>query len=847
MRAPSGLGWSKNKVKKIPIVRNFAQTTKRKVAIKRPLSTASLPSPNDRGQEHHSNPNQLSPRYDPLQHSNQYQYHDQGPKQLLKQNQLLKQYVEQHRKQDLTASFSSDSTASTAKVLARQTRNAMHSWIQFITTPTVDTPGTGLLLHFDDKRYIIGNIHEGLSRACLQMGVKFVKVSEILITGKTEWENIGGLMGCIMTLADITTASHADLPNKNSERKDTNPSLTIHGGDNITHTLATGRRFIFRKGMPVQVKEYLETGAKHKSGHDWEPDWADHNLQMWAMVIEPSSVEKPTSFAESKSPGKRSFDDFAREDSPPNESALVTESREFPPSFGKEVCANVLVDMFASSWQKDSFEEVTLAEVAMPAQLFVRNKDTKEIEPYTSLPTGEGPVPDTKFLVRKPWPLAATLPPTKPSHSAMSYIIRCQQRRGKFLVEKAKALNLPVGPLRNDLARGLDVQLKDGTIITPEMVLDKARDGKGVVVADLPSQDYIHGLVGRPEWKAVEVMTGVEAVIWILGSGVSQNEELQNFIHDHKHLKHIISSPDHCPNYLAFSSSAAVSSRLNQLDPLRYPIPLHDNVTLPYHGPLSFKNNGASEIFLAERGMKVHLQPSVSITKEPISPPTDSSEDELELSENVRKLVEHARLEILSEPTQTEMDNQHLPSPDAEIICLGTGSAIPSKERNVSATLLRVPGAGSYLLDCGENTLGQLRRMYSQPELGEVLRDLKLIWISHLHADHHLGITSVIKAWHENMDGKMNPAQKPSRKSPFQDAQGKAKALGSEARLCIVSGEQMLGWLREYSSVENYGFDRLVQLASVPVNKTDALLGLKWDNEIVNFEDDHSPLFVKHT
>lgn len=845
MRAPSGLGWSKNKVKKIPIVRNFAQTTKRQVAIKRRPSTGPLlPTPNDWGQEHHSNPNQLSPRYDPLQRSNQYQHDDQRLKQLLKQYQVLEQYVEQHRKQDLTASFPSDSTA---KDLVHQKCTSMHSWIQFITTPTVDTPGTGLLLHFDDKRYIIGNIHEGFSRACIQRGVKLAKASEILITGKTEWKNIGGLMGCVMTLADITTASQVDLPNKNSRGRDTNPSLTIHGGDNIAHTLATGRRFIFRTGMPVQVKEYLETGAKHKSEHDWEPDWADHNLRMWAMVIEPSSVEKPTTLAESKSPGKRSFDDFAREDSLPNESALVTESRELPQSLGKDVCANVLVDMFASSWQKESFEEVSLAEVAMPAQLFVRNKDTKEIEQYTSSPTGEGPVPDTKVLVRKPWPLRASLPPTKPSHSAISYIIRCQQRRGKFLVEKAEALNLPVGRLRRDLSQGLDVQLKDGTIIKPEMVLDKARGGKGVVVVDLPSQDYIHGLVSRPEWKAVEVMTGVEAVIWILGSGVSQNEELQNFMHDHKHLKHIISSPDHCPNYLAFSSSATVSSRLNQMDPLRYPIPIHDNVTLPYRGPPGFKNNGACEILHAERGLKVQLEPSVSIIKEPILPPTDSSENELELSENVRTLVEHARLEILSESMQTEMDNQHLPSPDAEIICLGTGSSVPSKYRNVSATLLRVPGAGSYLLDCGENTLGQLRRMYSQPELGEVLRDLKLIWISHLHADHHLGITSVIKAWHENMYGKMNPAQKPSEESSLQDAQSKAKALRSEARLCIVSGWQMLGWLREYSSVENFGFDRLVRLASVSVNRTDARLGLKWDDQIVNFEDGHSLLYVKHT
>ena len=67
---------------------------------------------------------------------------------------------------------------------------------------------------------------------------------------------------------------------------------------------------------------------------------------------------------------------------------------------------------------------------------------------------------------------------------------------------------------------------------------------------------------------------------------------------------------------------------------------------------------------------------------------------------------------------------------DHEVITLGTGSALPSKYRNVSATLLRIPGKGSYLFDCGENTIGQLLRVFGPEKLADVLLDLKLIWIS---------------------------------------------------------------------------------------------------------------------
>lgn len=47
---------------------------------------------------------------------------------------------------------------------------------------------------------------------------------------------------------------------------------------------------------------------------------------------------------------------------------------------------------------------------------------------------------------------------------------------------------------------------------------------------------------------------------------------------------------------------------------------------------------------------------------------------------------------------------------DAEIVLLGTGSSQPSKYRNVSSIFINLFSKGSLLLDCGEGTLGQLKR-----------------------------------------------------------------------------------------------------------------------------------------
>ncbi|KAA1064017.1 hypothetical protein PGTUg99_008210 [Puccinia graminis f. sp. tritici] len=103
---------------------------------------------------------------------------------------------------------------------------------------------------------------------------------------------------------------------------------------------------------------------------------------------------------------------------------------------------------------------------------------------------------------------------------------------------------------------------------------------------------------------------------------------------------------------------------------------------------------------------------------------------------------------------KSDNDRSVVPTGEAEladgiiVTTLGTGSAAPSKYRNVSSTLLHIPdGHGQkfnfVLLDAGEGTLGQIKRKFG---LGwkDTLRNLKMIFISHLHADHHCGLASLL-------------------------------------------------------------------------------------------------------
>ncbi|KAL9027995.1 MAG: hypothetical protein Q9196_003568 [Gyalolechia fulgens] len=730
----------------------------------------------------------------------------------------------------------------------------MHSYIQFITTPTADTAGTAMLFDVGKKRYLFGNVHEGLQRACIQRNARLAKTTEVFITGKTEWKTIGGLFGIILTLADAN-AYAAKSEAENAEKKKAEitskqtdmkagkrakfdeerarifreagldpeehlasplnvdkaetalPTLTIHGGKNLTHTVATGRRFIFRKGMPIQISEHVQSQGHEPTSNGRDPDWADDSIQVWKLSVEPPRDNQSLEVTQ-ESHRKRVFDDFAAGDLPSRRYKETTEDL----LRSDELRRSVVSDMFNSQWRLDTLIEIPLSDVRNNTPMWTRNKETNKVERY--YPPGNEALPDINVLVRQPWPgaLVDELPSTKPSQAALSYIIRHHSQKGKFMPGKAKELNVHQYVFQA-LQRGFTVKSQDGIAVTPDMVLEPSRIGGGFALVDLPSADHVQALVNRPEWKMPRVMDGLQAIVWNLGPKVAGEPSLRSFLTQHSNLKHIVSSLDISPNYLAFDSSSALVIRLNQIDSQRYPIPIHSNVVLKDTLPSWSGNSNLPAPDAATRDLQVQIEPCLKIQEVPETQRFLDTRSVLEITpKEILELAQSTQSEITSGNEREALAGQDLPSPDAEIICLGTGSSAPSKYRNVSATLLRVPGSGSYLFDCGEGTLGQLKRLYEPMELRDVLHDLKAMWVSHLHADHHLGTTSVIKAWYEAVHG-LGDAQK-KHSPPDEEHTDPIKSLQMGKKLFFFAGQQMIRWLKEYSSVEDFGYNQLVAIST---------------------------------
>ncbi|KAI4147483.1 MAG: hypothetical protein LQ341_001786 [Variospora aurantia] len=762
----------------------------------------------------------------------------------------------------------------------------MHSYVEVITTPTADTAGTAMLFDVGQKRYLFGNMHEGLQRACIQRNARLAKTTDIFIAGKTEWKNVGGLFGVILTMADANASAvqsekenmekkikkkqsgevqrlsesrstkkakydderakvfrEAGLdpekwltgPGKATEAPPTVPTLTIHGSKNLTHTIATARRFIFRKGMPIRINEHVAAQQPTLPGDGRDPDWKDESIQVWKLPIEPAIRDQSP-----KSPRKRLFDEFAagllphahHGDFPRN----VVRTRKGSEAREDEQRRLVASEMFNSQWRVDALIETPLVQVPTSTPMWIRSQNTNKLERYYR--PGDGTLPQINVLIRRPWPgaLIEQLPPTQPSQTAMSYIVRHYSQRGKFLPDKSKALKVH-HLLYQALQQGATIKSQDGTTVTPDMVLEPSRTGGGFAYLDVPSIDHLQDLLDRPEWKMPRIMNGLQIMIWNLAPDVASTAALQSFFSHHKDVKHIVAAPDVSANPISFESSAALVLRLNQIDWGRYLVPIYSNsvnlealkkrlIDAEFPNPQSLS-----------RGFRFQLEPSAKVLSDDPDLFFDVGAVLKDMPAEVLELANSAKSESSS---NVSSENIGLPSQDAEIICLGTGSSAPSKYRNVSATLLRVPGCGSYLFDCGEGTLGQLKRLYTPTQMTELFRDLKAIWVSHLHADHHLGTTSVIKAWNEVNYG-LDTA---NEDEIFRDEQAiKALQISKHCkRLFIFSEAQMIQWLKEYSSVEDFGYEKLVAVKTDRARNDPNSSSMSWNNAKVGFRTDNDAM-----
>lgn len=566
-----------------------------------------------------------------------------------------------------------------------------------IAHPTADTQHPLLLLQADSgERYFFGKIAEGAQRCLTENKIKISKVGNIFLTGKLNWSSIGGLPGMILTIAD--------------QGKE---NLMLHyGNDLLNYIVATWRYFVFRFGIDLSTNILNGQSKSYK----------DNLLQVNPIIISKQNANSNI--------------------------------------FKSNVETTLLKDIVSHMFPK-TVDKSMKYEPSSDPHLNVQLPQNFEHEEITT-----------------------------------NYEVVFNKIRGKFKVEEAVKLGVPRGPLFAKLTKGESITLENGTVVTPDQVLEKERSFARVLIIDIPNDSYLPYFYEK--FKNYDT-SELGAVYYFLDNSVTINHDLIKFmeVFNKPHVQHFVSHSKVSPNTLSFRGSALTTLKLKAMQNGNYnlpradsilskefyecfEIPVAEGVTMSQTEEDAITSNIAkTNVHIFRQGMEFVVEPYTKQTSKQISNISDMKCNILEKTfnsaENFWKYSFHHHVKPLDLPgashsriveEQKHMNNFNN-SPEkqkqVETITLGTGSALPSKYRNVISTLVKLPYTKqdgvtynrNILLDAGENTIGMMRRMFNSVDLERIFNDLKLVYLSHLHADHHLGIISILREW--NKYTKNNP------------------------------------------------------------------------------------------
>lgn len=372
----------------------------------------------------------------------------------------------------------------------------------------------------------------------------------------------------------------------------------------------------------------------------------------------------------------------------------------------------------------------------------------------------------------------ATTVKQQPVTECVSYVVETQPQRGKFLVEKARALGVPKGKLFGQLHQGEDVTLPDGRVVKSQDCVSPTLPATGCAVIACPSLEYLDELVKsssmasgggfsryqspledevsdkKPEvqleviyhFASEEVLRHPKYVAWI-----------QRFGDD---VDHVALSVKTCPKKSVYRASAKLQAQLQSVFPRAFPssdLELQD-AEVPFSRTMPFEFATKKPAVVGESMLKYTVTPAArrGFDASNCFPRLDFDEVRASTAAVMARLKSESLNETtVSHPT-TKLDVS------GRITFLGTGCAIPSKYRNVTGMYLELerppvsptacslatekPEWDGMMFDCGEGSFGQLYRYANgdATRLRELVNKLKCIWISHNHADHHLGTVRML-------------------------------------------------------------------------------------------------------
>lgn len=604
--------------------------------------------------------------------------------------------------------------------------------LRVLAPPSSDTSDTPtLVLQWEAAKYLF-NAGEGTTRISAQHRASNSRVDHVFFT-RVASETIGGVPGLLMTLADGGRES-----------------ITLHGPPNLRYALATSRFYARREVMTVDARE-IEIDSPYMC-------FVDERIRVDAVPLVPRAA-------------REQYAALPKPDATP-------------------------LDLDTQPWRNPVWRPGTLTGAAADAWY------SAVIADAWSRRGGAPPSPSRAWtpsrvphaLPAPPLPAAARGASAGRQAVALAYIVAGHEQRGKFDATRAAELGVPPGPAFSALTRGESVRIarpvqwaaldadaraqwlraqrsgKKGAQAPADVPLEQvdieSRDVVGAPRAgavffymDVPTLEHLEALLEANDAFAPYTAAANAAlepmqrqtphvILHAAAPEVMRDVRYQQWMAQFGDCVHLGANRAVCADRLTYTSSAQTLLRLRCIDPNVFHVPgytLTPTEALPCVLPV-------------RENMFVNLHPRAQPAQLPeVAPVLDRLLHELDVRgdldesrwEAYRAAVAAAAAAGGDVPAASAAAAR---ADDLTFTTLGTGSSAPSKYRNVLSTLVHLPGDGYILLDGGESTYLQLARRCGPGERGwegvgieTVLREMRLVFVSHIHGDHHMGLARLLR------------------------------------------------------------------------------------------------------
>ncbi|KAK6914858.1 tRNase Z endonuclease [Dillenia turbinata] len=380
-------------------------------------------------------------------------------------------------------------------------------------------------------------------------------------------------------------------------------------------------------------------------------------------------------------------------------------------------------------------------------------------------------------------------PRVQPGDISVVYVCELPEIKGKFDPAKAAALGLKPGPKYRELQLGNSVMSDQKNIMVhPSDVLGPSVPGPIVLLVDCPTIAHFEDLLSKQSLlsyyadvsdELIKNTKAVNCVIHLSPASVTSSPEYQSWMKRFGGAQHIMAGHETKNIEIPIlKSSSRIAARLNYVCPQLFPATgfwAQKHLSKLFLDSIASSEDSPkhSDCISAENLLKFQLRPLAQLGLDRTGIPSLTSHSEIidelrseipeieEAVQEVQKFWHSAGQTNGISPLQSKIEEpwlsgdacpsclENISREDMEIVLLGTGSSQPSKYRNVSSIYINLFAKGSVLLDCGEGTLGQLKRRFGVKGADDAVRSLMCVWISHIHADHHTGLARILALRHD--------------------------------------------------------------------------------------------------